>query len=89
MRIMFADGTVLDTSSHESRASFLRTHAHLCEGISAIAREVQADEDLVALINKKYSIKCTTGYAINSLVDFSADDPIEIIKHIIVGSEVP
>mmetsp|Transcript_55356 Transcript_55356/g.152422 ORF Transcript_55356/g.152422 Transcript_55356/m.152422 type:complete len:956 (-) Transcript_55356:423-3290(-) len=87
MRIMFADGTVLDTSSEESRASFLQTHAHLCEGISAIAQEVQSDEDLVALINKKYSIKCTTGYAINSLVDFPVDDPIEIIKHIIVGSE--
>ena len=28
-----------------------------------------------ALINRKFSIKCTTGYAINALVDISPDEP--------------
>lgn len=27
------------------------------------------------------------GYSLNALVDFPADDPIEIIKHLIIGSE--
>ena len=54
MRILFADGTVLDTASEDSRAAFLRSHAELCEGVSALAAETQADEELVALINKKY-----------------------------------
>jgi hypothetical protein len=29
----------------------------------------------------------TTGYSLNALVDFPADDPIEVIKHLIIGSE--
>lgn len=28
-----------------------------------------------------------TGYSLNALVDFPADDPIEVIKHLIIGSE--
>lgn len=27
------------------------------------------------------------GYSLNALVDFSADDPIEVIKHLMIGSE--
>jgi hypothetical protein len=27
------------------------------------------------------------GYSLNALVDFPADDPIEVIKHLIIGSE--
>lgn len=28
-----------------------------------------------------------TGYSLNALVDFPVDNPIEIIKHLIIGSE--
>eukprot|EP00955_Chlamydomonas_euryale_P062958 358516-Chlamydomonas_euryale.AAC.2 len=28
-----------------------------------------------------------TGYSLNALVDFPADDPIEILKHLMIGSE--
>jgi len=28
-----------------------------------------------------------SGYSLNALVDFPADDPIEVIKHLIIGSE--
>ena len=27
------------------------------------------------------------GYSLNALVDFPVDDPIEIIKHLMIGSE--
>ena len=39
----------------------------------------------MALINKKFSIKCVTGYGINALVDF--DDPLDMLAHLLVGSE--
>lgn len=39
----------------------------------------------MALIKKKFSIKCVTGYGINALVDF--DDPLAILAHLLVGSE--
>lgn len=71
------------------RAACLRpqSHAKLVSGISAIAARVQADKELTALVRRKFAIKCTTGYSLNALVDFPADQPIEIIKHILIGSE--
>ena len=92
LRVVFGDqdATVLDTSDPESRRVFQHESPFgkaLCEGVSALAREVQADEELTALINRKFSIKCTTGYAINALVDISPDEPVEMIKKLMVGSE--
>eukprot|EP00878_Enallax_costatus_P007347 GHUV01007694.1.p1 GENE.GHUV01007694.1~~GHUV01007694.1.p1 ORF type:complete len:822 (+),score=249.18 GHUV01007694.1:1374-3839(+) len=87
MRVVFADGTVLDTADPNSREAFLRSHRGLCDGVSALASRVQADRELTNLIRRKFAIKCTTGYSLNALVDFPADDPIEIIKHLIIGSE--
>ncbi len=85
LRIVFHDGTILDTADSASWASFQNTHKHIVEGVQALAKTVKADKELTALINKKFSIKCTTGYSINALVDF--DQPLEIIKHLMVGSE--
>ncbi len=31
--------------------------------------------------------RCRAGYSLNALVDFPLDNPIEIIKHLIIGSE--
>ncbi|KAF6262291.1 FAD linked oxidase [Scenedesmus sp. NREL 46B-D3] len=87
MRVVFVDGTVLDTADPASRESFLRSHRALCEGVSALARRVQKDRELTNLIRRKFAIKCTTGYSLNALVDFPAEDPIEVIKHLIIGSE--
>ncbi|KAK9807175.1 hypothetical protein WJX73_004038 [Symbiochloris irregularis] len=87
MRVVFLDGTILDTADENSRASFQQSHAPLLEGLSSLAQRIQADSNLAALIRRKFAIKCTTGYSLNALVDFPADDPIEILKHLIVGSE--
>mmetsp|Transcript_7941 Transcript_7941/g.23662 ORF Transcript_7941/g.23662 Transcript_7941/m.23662 type:complete len:1075 (+) Transcript_7941:97-3321(+) len=90
VRVVFADATVLDTSDAESRRAFQYDSPFgraLCEGVSALAREVQADAELTALINRKFSIKCTTGYSINALVDVPPDEPVEIVKKLMVGSE--
>ncbi|MGE4273540.1 MAG: FAD-binding and (Fe-S)-binding domain-containing protein [Desulfitobacterium sp.] len=85
MRIIFDDGTILDTADTASRQYFMERKADLIRQIEAIRDEINADPDLVAMIHKKYKIKNTTGYSINAFVDFH--DPIEIIKHIIIGSE--
>jgi len=87
LRIMLVDGTVLDTGCPESRASFLETHKDLVAGVLDIARSVQEDTQLSALIRKKFAIKCTTGYSLNALVDFPLSDPIEMIKRLMIGSE--
>ena len=65
----------------------LQTHKELADGVVALAKEVQADRGLSALIRRKFAIKCTTGYSLNALVDFHTSDPIEIIKRLMIGSE--
>ena len=87
LRAVFADGTVLDTADPASVASFEKTHAALLAGVSELARRVQADAQLSALVRRKFAIKCTTGYSLNALVDFPADRPVEIVKRLLVGSE--
>ncbi|KAL6754380.1 glycolate dehydrogenase [Haematococcus lacustris] len=87
MRIVLVDGTVLDTADPASCAAFLNSHRGLVDGVVALAARVQADKELTALIRRKFAIKCTTGYSLNALVDFPVDSPIEIIKHLMIGSE--
>jgi D-lactate dehydrogenase len=85
MRIVFADGNLLDTGDPASRLSFEKSHAHVIEQISRLAAAVSADQALTDRIRNKFKIKNTTGYSINALVDFS--DPFDIIQHLMVGSE--
>lgn len=85
MRIIFDDGTILDTANPSSRASFMQRKPDLIRQIESIRDEIKADPELTAMIEKKYKIKNTTGYSINAFVDF--EDSIEIIKHVMIGSE--
>ena len=65
----------------------MQSHKDLVAGVLDLAARVQNDKQLTALIRRKFAIKCTTGYSLNALVDFSLDDPIEIIKRLMIGSE--
>ena len=87
MRVVLVDGTVLDTSDAASRAAFEVSHATLLGKLSGLASRVQADASLLSLIREKYRIKNTTGYSINALADFAPENPIEILKRIMIGSE--
>lgn len=85
IRVILQDGTILDTSDKQSVESFLKTHKHIADSLLDLRKEILQDSTLKALINKKYKIKNTTGYSINSLLDF--DDIKDILNHIFVGSE--
>lgn len=85
IRIVLHDGTILDTADAESVASFKETQAQLVEEITELRDTIKANPTLEDRIRQKFKIKNTTGYSINALVDY--EDPIEIIKHLMVGSE--
>ncbi len=85
MRVMLADGAVLDTEDAASVAAFRRSHAELLLGLAQLARRVGRDAQLCERIRRKYRMKNTTGYGLNALVDF--DDPIDILAHLMIGSE--
>ena len=84
-RLIFADGTLLDTADRASREAFAVSHKGLVDEICAIRDEIRADKELAERIRRKYAIKCVTG--LNLLPFVLYDDPFDIILHSVVGSE--
>ena len=85
MRIIFADGSLLDTSDPESKHQFSQEHPQLIQDITDMAKLVKANSELKERISRKFKMKNTTGYSLNALVDFS--DPFDLIEHLMIGSE--
>ena len=84
-RIVFADGTILDTSSEQSKEVFRKSKPGFIEKIEQLRDYVQADEPFLSRILHKYSIKNVTGLNILPLAIYR--DPFDIITHLLVGSE--
>ncbi len=85
MRIVLADGTVLDTGDPESRKQFANTHPGIIEGIKQLHDDILADAQLTERIRHKYAIKNVTGLNLLPFVEY--EDPFDIIAHCMVGSE--
>lgn len=85
MRMVLADGTLLDTDDAASTAAFRRSHAALLAQLQTLGRQTRANTALTERIRHKYRLKNTTGLSLNALVDF--DDPLDILSHLMVGSE--
>lgn len=85
MKIIFHDGTELDTGSQASIEAFKKSHKELVDGIDTLAKETKANQSLHDKIARKFKIKNTCGYSLNALIDY--DDPIDVIAHLMIGSE--
>jgi D-lactate dehydrogenase len=85
MRLVLADGEVLDSEDPASVAAFSRRHSELLEQLAQLGRDTRANSPLADRIRHKYRMKNTTGLSLNALVDF--DDPLDILTHLMVGSE--
>lgn len=85
IRIVLYDGTILDTLDQDSKLAFREKHPEIISEIEMLRDQIKADKLLFDRIKHKFKIKNTTGYSINALVDY--EDPIDIIKHLMIGSE--
>ncbi|RXJ93720.1 4Fe-4S ferredoxin [Malaciobacter molluscorum] len=85
MKLIFSDGTELDTADENSKDSFRKTHKEFLESLKSYAKSIKEDEKVSKKIKEKFKMKNTTGYSLNALVDF--DDEFEILQHLIIGSE--
>ncbi|WP_416307474.1 FAD-binding and (Fe-S)-binding domain-containing protein [Neptunicella sp. SCSIO 80796] len=83
--VVFADGSVLDTSNSASRKQFVSRHAKLITSLQQMIEELKSTPALVEKIRRKYRLKNTTGYGVNALLDF--EDPVDVISHLMIGSE--
>ena len=85
IRIVLADGSLLDTRDQARVAEFRASHGDLLDRIASLAEGTRADKNLADRISRKYRLKNTVGYSLNALIDF--EDPIDILAHLMVGSE--
>jgi D-lactate dehydrogenase len=85
MRIIFADGSLLDTADCDSCRSFIASHPQLISDMRQLHLDATGNEVIREKIGNKFRLKNTCGYGVNSLIDFS--DPIAIIQHLMIGSE--
>jgi D-lactate dehydrogenase len=84
-RIVFADGTLLDTGDSESRSQFMRNKPEFIQQINDMRDRVRSNQALAERIRHKYAIKNVMG--LNILPFLLYDDPFDIIAHLLVGSE--
>ncbi|MGY8869729.1 MAG: FAD-binding and (Fe-S)-binding domain-containing protein [Pseudomonadales bacterium] len=85
MKLILADGSQVDTGNFESVQQFRQSHRPLLDALEALSLQTRANQALHDRIHHKYRLKNTTGYALNSLVDYT--DPIDILQHLMIGSE--
>lgn len=85
LRLVLADGTLLDSEDPASVAAFHATHGALLERLGELGRQTRDNPELAARIRHKYRLKNTTGLSLNALVDY--DQPLDILTHLLVGSE--
>jgi D-lactate dehydrogenase len=85
MRVMLANGSVLDTEDHLSVDAFSKSHAVLLGELERLGRDTRNNSKLAERIRHKFKIKNTTGYSLNALIDY--EDPIDILSHLMIGSE--
>ncbi len=85
MKLVLANGVILDTGSKESKQKFQDANLPIIQGIINIREQICQDKSLVNFIKNKFNIKNTSGYNLNAFIDF--EEPIDILAHLLIGSE--
>ena len=66
LRLVLADGTLVDTEDESSVAAFRASHAGLLAQLAELGRQTRANTELAAKIRHKYRLKNTTGLSLIS-----------------------
>jgi D-lactate dehydrogenase len=85
MTLVLASGTVIDTAQPDAEATFMRAEPGLAQGLLKLRAELLADRALAERVRHKFTIRNTTGYRLDALLD--ADTPLDIFRRLVVGSE--
>jgi len=85
LTFLLPSGTLVDTAAPGAARRFAEHEPALAAGLLTLRERVLADAGLTERIRTKYTRKNTTGYGLNSFLDF--DEPLEIFRHLLVGSE--
>ncbi|GAA4890394.1 FAD-binding and (Fe-S)-binding domain-containing protein [Tessaracoccus lubricantis] len=84
MTIVLPSGTIVDTAASDADDQLARSEPALVKLLSSL-RDVLRSERFRGDIQRRFAIKNTMGYGINSFLDH--DRPVKILEHLMVGSE--
>ncbi|SKA82555.1 D-lactate dehydrogenase [Paucidesulfovibrio gracilis DSM 16080] len=79
------DGATVDTADPQSVAAFRKSHKAMLDELLGLRERILNNEEMDAKVRRKFSIRNTAGYSLNAFTDY--DDPVEILQHLIIGSE--
>ncbi|MCP3979269.1 MAG: FAD-binding oxidoreductase [bacterium] len=85
LRFVLPDGTTVDTEYPTADADLSRAAPDIVAGLLELKRNIEHDDSLAQRIRRKYSLKNTMGYSLNSFLDF--ERPVDILSHLMIGSE--
>ncbi|AKK02394.1 FAD-binding and (Fe-S)-binding domain-containing protein [Corynebacterium epidermidicanis] len=83
--LVLPSGTVVDTADPDADARLAADEPELVKELLAIREEIVADEELVAHLRRKFSIRNTNGLRLDAFLD--GDTPVEILRRLLVGAE--
>ena len=84
MTIVLPSGTVVDTGAPDADARLLAAEPALVDVLTRLRDQLRSPE-VRADLKRRYAIKNTMGYGLNSFIDF--DSPVKILEHLMIGSE--
>ncbi len=84
MTVVLPSGTVIDTGAVEADDELRRREPALVEVLERVRDELRRP-DVAADLRRRYAIKNTMGYGLNSFLDH--DRPVKILEHLMIGSE--
>jgi D-lactate dehydrogenase len=95
MTIVLPNGFVLDTAMPNANQIFENEQPQIAKGLLELKRRIigapsidgrwDKGERLAERIHRRYQMKNTNGYLLNTFLDF--DTPLDILTHIMIGSE--
>jgi D-lactate dehydrogenase len=85
LQFVLPSGTCVDSAEPDASEQLRAREPVIWTGLARLRDRVRSDHCLVERIGRKYRLKNTMGYALNSFLDF--DDPLEILWHLLIGSE--
>lgn len=85
LKFVLPSGTLVDSSVPDASEQLRAREPRIWSGLAELRDRLRADSALVERIHRKYRLKNTMGYALNSFLDF--EDPLEILWHLLIGSE--
>lgn len=85
MTFILSNGIEINSLDANADHLLKDTSPNIYEKILSLKEYILNDSALVQKIKRKYELKNTIGYSLNSFIDF--DKPIDLLTHLLIGSE--